>query len=79
MEQITMQDVYEFSLKLKEQGLDLSKLPIYLGNDDELNGIHNGWYYELIDKEDDKFEYYMELINNDFGTTELKNKGVLIS
>lgn len=79
MKQLTMQDIYEFSLKLKEQGLDLSKLPVYLGDDDELNGIHNSCYYELIDKKDDKYEYYMELINENCGTTELEDKGVLIS
>lgn len=79
MKQLTMQDIYEFSLKLKEKGLDLSKLPVYLGDDDELNGIHNGWYCELIDKEDFDFEYYMELINSNCGTTELEDKGVLIS
>ena len=79
MKQLTMQDIYEFSLKLKKKGLDLSKLPVYLGDDDELNGIHNGWYCELIDKKDDKFEYYMELINENCGTTELEDKGVLIS
>lgn len=79
MKQLTMQDIYEFSLKLKEQGLDLSKLPVYLGDDDELNGIHNGWYYELIDKKDDNFEYYVELINDNCNATELEDKGVLIS
>ena len=79
MEQLTMKDIYEFSLKLKEQGLDLSKLPVYLGNDDELNGIHNGWYCELIDKEDYDFEYYMVLINDNCNATELEDKGVLIS
>ena len=79
MKQLTMKDIYEFSLKLKEQGLDLSKLPVYLGNDDELNGIHNGWYCELIDKKDDKFEYYMVLINDNCNATELESKGVVIS
>lgn len=79
MEQLTMQDIYKFSLKLKEKGLDLSKLPVYLGNDDELNGIHNGWCCELIDKNDDEFEYYMELIDDDCNTTKLESKGVLIS
>ena len=79
MKQLTMQDIYEFSLKLKKKGLDLSKLPVYLGDDDELNGIHNGWYCELIDKEDYDFEYYMVLINDNCNATELESKGVVIS
>lgn len=39
--QLTMQSILEVALKLEEQGLDLSKIRVFLGNDDELNGIHN--------------------------------------
>lgn len=81
MEQLTMQDIVNLAIKLKREGLDLSKIPIYLGNDDELNGIHNGWYCELIDSEDksEDSQYLIDLINEDCLTASLNGKGVLIS
>lgn len=81
MEQLTMQDIVNLAIELKRNGLDLAKVPVYLGNDDELNGIHNGWYCELIDSEDksEDNQYLIDLINEDCHTTKLKGKGILIS
>lgn len=81
MEQLTMQDIVNLAIELKRNGLDLAKVPVYLGNDDELNGIHNGWYCELIDSEDksEDSQYLIDLINEDCLTAPLNGKGVLIS
>ena len=49
MKQLTMNDIYNLCNMLQSRGCDLSKLKVYLGDDDELNGVHNAWYCELIE------------------------------
>lgn len=81
MKQLTMGDIAIMLHNLKESGMsasEIAKLPIYLENDDELNGVHNGWYCELIDSEDED-DSVLQLINEDSCTTNLKGKGILIS
>lgn len=71
--QLTMQKILDVALKLQKQGVDLSKMRVYLGNDDELNGIHNAWYCELVEnngKEENSM--IVDLINEDFGNTNVK-------
>lgn len=80
--QLTMQSILEVALKLEEQGLDLSKIKVFLGNDDELNGIHNAWYCELITnngQEDNDF--IVDLINEDYNNNKVEKdeKFILIS
>lgn len=79
--QLTMKNILDVALELKRKGLDLSKIPIYIGNDDELNGVHNAWYCNLLDSEDKREEMksLVEFVNINYGTTELKGKGILIS
>lgn len=79
--QLTMQSILDLALKLEEQGLDLSKLRVYLGNDDELNGIHNGWYCELVEnKGEEEDNLIVDLINENIGNNIEKNeKFILIS
>ena len=79
--QLTMQSILEVALKLEEQGLDLSKLRVYLGNDDELNGIHNGWYCELVEnKGEEEDNLIVDLINENIGNNVEENeKFILIS
>lgn len=78
--QLSMQDIYNLCIELK-RNYDLSKLPVYIGDDDELNGIHCAWYCEKIDSEDpdENTQYYVEMINERSGNNELQGKGVLIS
>lgn len=79
--QLTMQNILDLALKLEEQGLNLSKLRVYLGNDDELNGIHNGWYCELVEnKGEEEDNLIVDLINENIGNNIEKNeKFILIS
>ena len=84
MEQLKVKDITRLIIELKNKGLsmqEINELPIYLGNDDELNGIHNGWYCQLIDKNDtdEDTEYLIDLIEQDFATSDLEDKGILIS
>lgn len=86
MNQLTVNDILAFIKELKDQGMPLEeirKLPIYLGNDDELNGIHCGWYTNLVDADDteDKNNMgFVELINDNWGNHKLETgKAILIS
>lgn len=81
MKQLTMNDIYNLCNMLQSRGYDLSKLRVYLGNDDELNGIHNGWYCELVEnKGEEEDNLIIDLINENGGNNIEKNeKFILIS
>lgn len=85
MNQLTMENILAFCAELRKQGMtmeEIKALPIYLGDDDELNGIHCGWYTNLVDANDTEDEdnvYTVELINERRGNIELKGKAILIS
>ena len=86
MEQLTLGDIMNFIAKLRADGMttkELRALPIYLGDDDELNGIHCGWYTNLVDADDTEDEdnvYTVELINDSWGNNKLETgKAILIS
>ena len=81
-EQLTMEKILNVALAMKQKGIDLSKIKVFLGNDDELNGIHNAWYCELITnngQEDNDF--IVDLINEDYNNNKVENdeKFILIS
>lgn len=86
MKQLTLGDILRFVKELKDGGMsakELQSLPIYLGDDDELNGIHCGWYTNLVDaddKEDADNVYTVELINENHCNIKLETgKAILIS
>lgn len=81
MKQLTMNDIYNLCNMLQSRGYDLSKLRVYLGNDDELNGIHNGWYCELVEnKGEEEDNLIVDLINENISSNIEKNeKFILIS
>lgn len=81
MEQLKFKDIINLYYKLGEQyGLDVVlEMPVYLGDDDELNGIHCGWFCDMLDTKNKEDEYFIELINADYGNFPLKDKGILIS
>ena len=52
MKQLTLGDILKFVSELQKAGMStkaIASLPVYLGNDDELNGIHCGWYTNFVD------------------------------
>ena len=80
--QLTMNDILSFCAELRKQGMtmkEIKELPIYIGNDDELNGIHCGWYTNLVDTNNPEDADFVELINEDRCNIELKGKAILIS
>ena len=82
MDQLTMGTIINLIANLQQQGMKLKEiaaLPVYLGRDDELNGIHTGWYAQLIDPNNEDDEYFVELINEDHCNIEIEGKAILIS
>lgn len=84
MTQLKVKDLTNLIIKLKNGGMtlnEINELPIYIGNDDELNGIHTAWFIEKIDKntDDEDEQYLINMINEDSCNVELKGKAILIS
>ena len=83
MKQLTLGDVLVFANKLKKSGMndqELLTLPIYIGDDDELNGIHCAWDTSLVDANDksEDGQYLLEMIN-ERSNKYLKGTALLIS
>lgn len=81
MKQLTMKDILNLALELQNKGVNLSKLKVYLGDDDELNGVHNAWYCEMIENNgDEENNLFVDLINENIGNyVEENEKFILIS
>ena len=82
MNQLTMGDILKFVSELQKSGMStksIAALPVYLGRDDELNGIHTGWYVNLVDSDEEEDEDFVELINEDRCNIKLEGKAILIS
>ena len=81
-EQLTVGAILNVVNYLKEQGMKLSeikKIPIYIGNDDELNGIHTAWYVNVLDENKTNDVYMIEMINEDCHNIKFEDKAILIS
>lgn len=84
MDQLTINDILALCARLRGTGMtmeEIKALPIYLGNDDELNGIHTGWALDFVDSNNttDEDEWMVEMINEDRCNIKLNGKAVLIS
>lgn len=82
--QLKMKNILSLAHQLQEQGMTLNEikeLPVYIGNDDELNGIHTAWYAQLIDAniKNGSDKYFVEMINEDHHNTKLTDKAIVIS
>lgn len=82
--QLTLGEVLKVARYLKRQGLsqkEVNEFPIYIGNDDELNGIHTAWYVQTIspNSNDTDDQYYEEMINQDCCNIKLTRDSILIS
>ena len=82
MKQLTMGAILQLVANLQKEDMttkEIAELPIYIGNDDELNGIHTAWYGQLIDSDTEKDADFIELINDDSHNYTLEGKAILIS
>lgn len=84
MKQLTIKDIFDAVNKLQKSGVnfnDIMKMPVYIGNDDELNGIHCAWYVQSVDAKtnNDGEKWLVNMINEDISNHKLEDKGLLIS
>lgn len=85
MNQLTVCDILVAIRRLKDSGMSLKEigeLPIYIGDDDELNGIHCGWALDVVDADtdDEDIMYLVDMINeNGYNIKLEKGKAILIS
>lgn len=82
MGQLKLGTILQLAANLQKSGMtikEISELPVYLGRDDELNGIHTGWFAQLIDPNNENDADFVELIKEDRCNIEIKGKSILIS
>jgi hypothetical protein len=67
MGQLTLGQVEKIIAELKKLKADYKNIPIYLGDDDELNGIHHAWgavLYHTENKDEDT-KFILETMSSD--------------
>ena len=82
MNQLTLGAILNIVNALKEQGMtekEIKETPIYLGDDDELNGIHTGWYINIVDPNAYEDQNLVTLIEETNCNVPIKRKSILIS
>lgn len=85
MDQLKVKDLIKALEKIRnDQEMsyeEFRELPIYLGRDDELNGIHTGWCVDIVDTalQNENDIYLVEMINGDRTNMPLDGKAILIS
>ena len=82
MKQLKLGEILCLVSNLKKEGMtikEITELPVYIGNDDELNGIHTAWYIQTINPDNENDTDFVELINEDYHNIEIKSKSILIS
>ena len=80
--QLKMENILAFCSELRAQGMtmeEIKELPIYLGDDDELNGIHCAWYTNLVNPSNTEDADLVEMINEDRCNIKIEGKAILIS
>lgn len=82
MKQLTLNEIMKVIGELRNAGYsskEISEMPIYIGDDDELNGIHTAWYVNIVDKNNENDADFVEMINGSFGNIKIDGKAILIS
>ena len=82
MNQLTVGDILKFVEEMYNAGMstkEVAALPVYLGDDDELNGIHCAWYTNLVDANKQEDADFVEMINEARCNIKLDGKALLIS
>lgn len=77
--QLTLDKIYGLCKALEQKGEDLSQYQVYLGDDDELNGIHTAWYSDLLLSDNEECKPLLDMIAEDRGNVEFRGKGILLS
>lgn len=79
--QVKLGDIINLVNALRESGMSIQEirnLPIYVSDDDELNGAHAAWRHGLIDANDEECSDIVELINENSCNPKLDGKAIFI-
>ena len=82
MDQLKLGIILILATELQKKGMtteEIMNMPVYIGNDDELNGIHTGWYVQVVDPSNEDDADLIELIDEDYGNIKIEGKSILIS
>lgn len=83
MKQLKVKDILNIFAKAKSvyelSYEELEELPVYLGDDEELNGIHCAYFCQAVDKNNNSHYDLVCLINENHTNYELEDKAILIS
>lgn len=65
MKQLTVQDLKLAIAKFEYQnpGIDIKKVPVYIGDDEELNGVHDAYFAEEAHRNKPQDECIFESID----------------
>lgn len=80
--QLTIGDILEVMEPMKKRGMtdeEIRKTPIYIGDDDELNGIHTAWYVDIVDINDETYVDFIDMINGYPHNIKLKGTAIVIT
>ena len=82
MKQLTIGEIIGMAKVLvDERGVDkkdIMNLPVYIGDDDELNGIHCAWECRIVDADDTEDECWVEMINERSSNYQLEGNNTAI-
>lgn len=82
MKQLTLQEIMSLIGELRNAGYsskEIAEMPVYIGDDDELNGIHTAWYANIVNEDNENDKYFIEMINEDCCNIKFNGKAILIS
>ena len=69
--QLTAGQLAKLLQALKAEYANWEYIPIYLGDDDEINGVHCCWNSVIVPESHEDKEYWRGLINENYGNNEL--------
>lgn len=82
MKQLKMGDILKAAEEMKKSGMtekEIKETPIYIGDDDELNGIHTAWYVNIVDPNKEEDAGFIYMINKEGHNIKCNGKCILIS
>jgi len=80
MEQLKVKELLAMLKEAEKQyGKEALEMPIYIGDDDELNGIHCAWNCDVLSKDEPESAWLIEMIDERAGNKPFKMNAILIS
>lgn len=82
MAQLKAKEIIKVLHLLQKAGMsekEIGELPVYIGNDEEVNGIHTAYYCAYIASDRIEDSEYVDMIDTDCGNVKFDGKAILIS